>query len=335
MFDDSSTRGKGLSLDLVGVLVVTFVVWGFVLFGAAHNPLQLLLGILFVVFLPGYALVALLFPSRSNGSHGLSRIRSRRELPQTITLMERIVLSVGMSVILVPFLGIVAHFAGWGLAAETLVALIGGLTAMLSIAAIAMRFQLPPDQRFGIGSFGPVRRLRAWILIPNDRRDLALNLFIVVGIGLAVVGVGAAAVMTSNGEQYTEFYLLGADEDAEDRIADGYPDELTVGESGTVEVGVVNREGGTRTYTVVEQIQRVDDTGERTEVVEREETDRFELTVSHGETVEETATVEPRIRGDDVRIVYLLYVDEPPEVPDVDSAYRTTHVWIDTSGSGA
>ncbi|WP_418286659.1 DUF1616 domain-containing protein [Halorubrum sp. DTA46] len=333
MFGDSTARyrGQGLSLDLLLALVMTAVVWGFILFGAESNPLQLLIGVLYVVFLPGYAFVAVLFPSRSSEStNSLSRIALNRERPKAITITERVVLSVGMSVVLVPFVGVVAHFSGWGVAAETIVALVGVLTAVLSLAGIAARLRLPRDQRFGLVSADPLRRVHAWVFDRNDTREVALSAFVVAGLLIAVVGIGAAAALTPNGEQYTEFYLLGEDEGADDSIADNYPSEIVGGEFGPMQLGVTNQEGGERTYTVVEQVQRTDGTGAGTAVVASRDTDQFEVTAAHGETVERAVSVEPTLRGGNVRVVYLLYVGEPPEDPDVDSAYRTTHVWIET-----
>lgn len=46
-------------------------------------------------------------------------------------------------------------------------------------------------------------------------------------------------------ESYTEFYILDDDGDAE-----GYPTNLTVGETGRVIVGISNREHADQTYTV-------------------------------------------------------------------------------------
>lgn len=333
MFGDSTARnrGQGLSLDLLAVLVMTSVVWGFVLFGAESNPLQLLIGVLYVVFLPGYAFVAVLFPSRSSeSSDSLSRIALNRERPKTITAMERVMLSIGMSVILVPLVGIISHFSGWGVSAETVVVLTGALTAVFSLAAVGVRLQLPRDQRFGLVSVKPLRRVHAWVFDTNDSREVALSAFIVVGLLIAVVGIGAAAALTPSGEQYTEFYLLGEDEGPNGSVADNYQATTIGGEVGPLQLGVTNREGGERTYTVVEQHQRTDGTDPGTAVVASRDTDRFTLTAADGETVEQTVSTEPTLRGDNVRVVYLLYVGEPPENPDIDSAYRTTHVWIET-----
>lgn len=333
MFGDSAPKrpGRRFSLDLWFVIAMTVAVWGFVLFDVESHPLQLPIGVLFAVFFPGYAFAAALFPSRSSEStNSLSRIALHRERPKTITVTERIVLSVGMSVVLVPFVGLVAHFSGWGLTAEAIVAFVGALTVVLSVAAMAARVRVPRGQRFGIASVDPLRRVHAWIFDTDDSREVALSAFIVVGILLAAVGMGAAAALTQNGEQYTELYLLGEDEGPNGPAADDYPVDIAAGDVGTMVLGVTNQEGQERTYTVVEQVQRTDGTGAGSAVVASEETDRFELTATHGETVERTVTVEPTLRGGDVRVVYLLYVGDPPENPDVDSAYRTTHVWIDT-----
>lgn len=330
MVDESPrNRVRGFSLDLWLVIALTVVVWGFVLLGTASNLLRLVAGVLFVVFLPGYAFVAVLFPSRSSESNdGRPRIALHRERSKTITATERTVLSFGTSVVLVPFAGFVAHFTGWGVTGGTVVALVGALTIGSSLAAMVVRLRLPRDQRFGVASVAPLRRVYAWVFGADDGREVALSAFIVAGLLIAAVGIGGAAVLTPSGEQFTELYLLN--DGANGTAADDYQIDLGPGDFGTVVLGVTNREGQERTYTVVEQIQRTDGTGAGSSIVESDETDRFEMTVADGETVERTVSFEPTLGGGDVRVVYLLYVGDPPADPDADSAYRTTHLWIDT-----
>lgn len=77
------------------------------------------------------------------------------------------------------------------------------------------------------------------------RKDLLVALWLLVGVG--ALGVGYLAVNpSSSAADVTELYLLN-----ESGVAADYPDELAVGETGTVVVGVHNDRPAERTYTVV------------------------------------------------------------------------------------
>lgn len=62
-------------------------------------------------------------------------------------------------------------------------------------------------------------------------------LLVVVGLAIAPIG---------SGEQYTEFYVLGPDGTASE-----YPENVTVGETADLRVGIGNFEHQPRTYTLV------------------------------------------------------------------------------------
>lgn len=64
---------------------------------------------------------------------------------------------------------------------------------------------------------------------------------------VAIVGVvGITVVQPALTPAYTEFYILGANETATD-----YPSNLSVGESGTLVVGIENHEHRTMNYLLV------------------------------------------------------------------------------------
>lgn len=66
---------------------------------------------------------------------------------------------------------------------------------------------------------------------------LGVSLLAVVGFSIAPLGTG---------DSYTEFYVLGQNGTASD-----YPENVTVGEEATVQVGVANFETRELTYTLV------------------------------------------------------------------------------------
>lgn len=81
----------------------------------------------------------------------------------------------------------------------------------------------------------------------NDRLERVLTWGLASMLVLSLLGIFYIAIMPVGlTDQYTEFYVLGPDGEA-----DGYPSNLTVDETGTVLVGVENHEQQTTSYTVV------------------------------------------------------------------------------------
>jgi len=196
-----------------------------------------LLAILLVLFAPGYVLVAALFPASL-----------MPEQPE-IGWIERIALSFGLSIAVVPLLGLLLNFTPWGIRFAPIVATIVIFTASVGFAAYWRRMQLPPE-----------RRLSATIdlSMPPWKEYSHLDKGLTVALAASVVvaaGTFAYIVMTpSPSETFTEFYILGPSGNAS-----GYPTILNVSQSGSVMLGIANHESASVNYTV-----RVDLVGLRT-----------------------------------------------------------------------
>ena len=298
------------------------------------------LGVFAMLFVPGYAFAAVLFPSAKRGggfldqnvrSGGFGRSKGGTERRDgSITVVERLLLAVGLSVCLVPLVGLGLNYTPGGIQPNVLVGTVGVLSILLVFVAAVRRLRLPPDDRFdprdiGAGLSGLIRN-------ETDRSVSPLHVLLVVGLVVAASGIGFAAVMTERGEQFTEFYILTEDPETGELIAGEYPDELG-GEP--VHVGVTNHEGETKEYTVVVLLQSFE--GDRERSVQRERTlDSFSMTVDPGETRTERHEIDTDVTEDDLRVTYLLYADSPPpdEQIGVDTAYRQTHFWVGTPPAG-
>ncbi|WP_123621883.1 DUF1616 domain-containing protein [Halorubrum sp. CSM-61] len=336
-FDDRGTTSLAgrLPLDL---LVVSLVSIGVVVLAAGDGGgiVRMALGGAFVAFCPGYALISALFPQRTSRiPERLSTLGFRREEPAAFSALERVVSAIAVSVVFVPFVGFLLHYTQWGIRPATMVPGIAVATVGLAALAAIRRLRVPPDQRFAVASLAVPRRLNAWVREPDRPVYTALNVFLVVGLVVAVAGIGIAAATSTNGERYTELSVLGTDPDGGAAVADEYPRELAPGEEATVRVGIANREAGARSYAVVAQLQRLDDGDGETRVVERSELDRFDARLQRGESTELSRTVEPGMEGEGLRIAFLLYVDEPPTYPTVENAYRSVHIWVDVGDASA
>ena len=205
--------------DLYISLGYTAVMSGILLGSGTGN----LLAILLVLFAPGYVLVAALFPGSKE-----------------IDWIERIALSFGLSIAVVPLLGLLLNFTPFGIRFAPIVATIALFTGLVGLAAYWRRMRIPPADRLSatLEIAGP-----AWQ--EYSALDKVLTIALVAGIIIAASTLAYVIATPRPGERFTEFYILGPG-----GIASGYPTELNVSEPGSVIMGIVNHEAASVNYTV-------------------------------------------------------------------------------------
>jgi uncharacterized membrane protein len=273
------------------------------------------------LFLPGYAVVAALYPEKDRS---LLRPTEQPETGAdlrygTINPLERFAFSVGVSIAVVPLVGLILNAAFGGLAPESITVSVAGITVALAVVAGRRRVDLPAEKRFRV----PYRRWLAAAVRPGDRRELLYNAVLMLSV-IALVGSFAYATTTAN-ESFTEFAVLSESESGE-LLADGYPQNLTRNESETLYVKVTNREQTDRNYTVVVQIHQVSSDGN--EMLRIREMRRMRVRVPRDGTERVPHSFTPTVTGDRLRLTYLLYFDDPPEDPKPVNAYRRVHIWV-------
>ncbi|WP_336361995.1 DUF1616 domain-containing protein [Halalkalicoccus salilacus] len=312
--------------DLAAVVVLT-VLTALAVFlpGLRETPLRILFGLPFVLFVPGYAFVAALFPEQGRSPTSDEEVVDGE---QGIDAIERVALAFGMSIAIVPLLGLVLNFTPWGIRLVPIILSVSGFTIGAVVVAAFRRWELPAEERFSVPYREWIATGRTEILQPDDRTDAMLNVVLALSIVLALGSVGFAVASPQDGEQFSEFYLLTEDDDGE-LVADNYPEEFVQGESESVIIGIENQEHETVDYTVVVQLERVEGEGNETSVTEREELDRISTTLGHGETWQEEYSVSPTMTGEGLRLTFLLYDGEVPAEPTRENAYRELHLWID------
>jgi uncharacterized membrane protein len=289
---------------------------------AGQSSVQAVLGLGAMLIAPGYALVSLLFPRRASEA-GLFEDRGGRISPG-----ERLVLAVGVSVCLVPLIGLGLILLSFGATTGLFQLSIGATTVILTFVAAGRRLGVPPAERFS-----PLR----WVtdarsqVSPRSSGGLrALHVLLVLGLLVSGTGIGYAAMSAERGEQFTEFALV-SESDSGELVASEYPSQIPLGSSATVQVTIGNHEGQELDYTVVVIAQRIEDGT----VLSTARLDRFSTRVAAGETIERPHEIRPSLAGDNIRVSYLLYRDEAPvgANPRPENAYRRTHIWVDvTSG---
>lgn len=326
-------------------------------------PLRVPIGLAFVLFVPGYAFVAALFPEEGESpvaegdgvggfdgegeDDGTDAVWSR-STRSGIDGIERVALSFGLSIAVVPLIGLVLNFTPWGIRLVPIMVAVSAFTLSSIAVAAHRRRELPADERFSVPYRAWLAAGRQEVVEPDSRADAALNVLLAASIVLAVASVGYAVMVPQPGEQFSAIYLLTEDDDG-DLVADGYPEEFELGESAEVVVGVDNDEHRAVEYTVVLVEQEVEVVGNGTVgnasgenatantslvVRNQNELDRFETRLAHNESWHHPHEVEPTMVGEDVRLVWLLYPDEVPAEVSTETTEYYVHLWVDVEDGG-
>lgn len=213
--------------DLLILLIWTIITLVFVQYPLLNEPIIMtVLSIPVFIFIPGYVMIAALYP-RKDQLEGI----------------ERLALSFGLSIALIPFLGILLNFA---ISIDHLMILI-----ILSVAAIIFtiiaayrRGKLPNEEKFA--PFDNILdAINEGFKIKTGKTDIIITglliFFIVLAIGIVYFVISAPMI----GERFTEFYILSAEGKAKN-----YTSKLTYNSPASVIVGVANHEYYPVNYTV-------------------------------------------------------------------------------------
>lgn len=314
------------------------------------TPLRTVLAVPFVLFLPGYALVAALFPRGRGGSRNAAAGATAAadatgsdaaattnengdralERDDGISGTERVALSFGTSIAISPLLGVLLNVSPVGISLTPALLALAGFTLAMTAVAAYRRSRLPDDERLAVPFRDWGRSAVGSLSGHESRSDAVLTVVTIVGIVVAVSSVGYAFAVPKQADAFTEFYIVTEQEDGE-LIADDYPTEFTAGESQPLVVGIGNYEHRTVEYTMIVEIQRVDVENGTATTRERETLLRRQPTVSDEQTWTGTVEIAPEMEGEQLRLVFLLFESEPPSEPTIDTAYRETHLWINVS----
>jgi uncharacterized membrane protein len=258
--------------------------------------LRPMLGLAMVLFAPGYTLIASLFPRRSD-----------------IDAIERTALSFGLSIAVVPLIGLGLNYTPWGIRLDPIVACLAAFTVACSLIANERRHELVKEERFSVGPAKLYAIAKAAISADRTGLEKALTLILIASILASAVAAAYVIMYPKQGEKFTEFYILGPGGKAA-----GYPLRFTVGEQKPVIVGIVNHEYRNVTYDLVVALN---DGGNVTQL----HSERFVL--GDNETGERMINVTSGNAGTGMKADFLLYLDEDLTVP-----YRECYLWVNVTG---
>lgn len=326
-----SVRRFPADLAIVVVAVVAVAVAVFVPV-VNDTPLRALLGYPFVLFVPGYAFIAALFPAKGRGISVSSRESPAETVAERAEIdgLERLALSVGTSLALTPLFGLVLNATPLGVTVTPVVAALGVFTLLATGVAAIRRNELPADERFAVPFGAWAADVRGGFAASEPIGDRVLNVALVTVLLLSVGSAGYVLAADKPGETSTAFYLVTKN-GAGDFVADDYPTNFTRGQSRSIYVGIENHEHRTMNYTVVAELQRVRITNGSTAVEERQKLGTFDARLAANETWRHEQNVTPKLTGHRLRLTYLLYEGTPPSNPQISNADSETHLWINVS----
>lgn len=322
--------GASWVLDLLVVVALTGLGTLAIVAGLEITWLRAALTMPLVLFLPGYALVSVLFPAVHQDA------APPRQEGRALGFLGRLLLGMLASAAIVPALAYIFNFTPYGITPRPLAVAVATVTVSLSLLAIVRRASVPLDRRFRVPLVGGPRLSRYFqiqdenLLEPQpfearNGRQLAFNVFLAVGVLALLASVAFAMTSPPDDEQFTESYLVMADGDG-GFVADGYPDDFDEAASEPVYLAIENHEGQAMEFTVVVQVQAVDSDGDDSEVTDTQELDRISVSVDAGATEHVEYTVPADAGEDGSRLAFLLYRGDAPGEPADATAYRSVHL---------
>jgi len=213
---------------LIAVIAITLLLFPLVAF--TSGVLRIIFGLCLILFFPGYTLLSALFPRKGD-----------------LSGIERVALSFGLSIAIVPLVGLILNYTPWGIRLYPI--LIAITIFILAAAAIAWQRQrrLPVQERFEV-TFTVA--LPQWAGMSNLDKGLSIGLAVAIVAALGCLGYVIAN--PKQGEKFTEFYILGPEGKAEN-----YPQQVMVGEEAKIILGIVNHEHQSLSYRVEIQINGI------------------------------------------------------------------------------
>lgn len=277
--------------DLVAISIVTALFILFVVF-TPSTALRVILGLPFILFFPGYTLIAALFPRKGD-----------------LDGVERIALSFGVSVAVLILVGLVLNFV-WRL--DVYPALLVFSIFILGTSGVAWhRRRLAGTKKFTVSLSIRLPSWRGW-----DLRDKVLSIVLAAMILGAMAVLGYIIAIPKAEETFTEFYILGAGEET-----GIYPEELRVGEEGRVIIGIVNREHKHVSYQIkVEAESKI-----KVRVDGKEVDGGIPVVLRHEEKWEGEVVLIPKESGENQKVEFWLYKEgeSKPYLED------PLHLWLD------
>jgi len=286
------------SIDLVLVIIATLGTLAFILLPYLNQTfIRPILGVVVLFFLPGYTLIAALFPNK-----------------KSINRSQRIALSLGLSVAVVPAMTLILSF-WFGVNLGPLLVALALFIVLCTVFAETRRRALPQSERFSVGlkQIKVVEKAFSGSAFSDSksRGDKLLSVIFVLSIVALVSTLGYTLAFPNPGEPFTEFYILGTN-----GTIGSYATQYTLGEQQPVTVGIVNHEQQDMSYQLV---VRLNDTNTSTVLYSEN------LSIANNQTWQKVLNLTPDRTGNNMTMEFLLYRENQA------APYRETYLPVTVS----
>lgn len=282
-------HNKSLDIFLVFIwtaLTVVFILTPYL----AVTALRTALGIPMVLFIPGYVLTVTLFPKNDD-----------------LEATERIAMSLGLSIAIVPLVGLLLNFT-FGINLIPLLSALCLYTIALLLIAAYRRGILPEEERFFVPFHELQKILNLELYYNKNRKDKILSVILILSIISAALIIFFVMTTPKVGERFSEFYIL-------DQFgkADNYITDLKNNSPQEILAGVINHEYSSINYSL--QVSLENDVLSDTR-----------LGLDHGETWEQNITFIPAREGNNMKLKFLLFKENNLSIP-----YRELYLWVNVT----
>jgi uncharacterized membrane protein len=268
-----------------------------------------------ILFIPGYTLIAALFPEKGN-----------------IDMIERTALSFGLSIAVVPLIGLGLNYTPWGIRLDPIVCSLIIFTIAMLVIAQYRRVLLPVEQRYEIPLNMAIREVKNEFFSPNTSQiDRILSIILIIAIIGAICTTIYVIVVPKEGEKFSEFFILG-----EKKMAADYPTILFTGTQYPMFIGIGNHEYRNVTYTIETYLVNMlfDEQTNASTIIRMDRQDQVPVILTHNETIILPYNLTSSQTGYN-RVEFLLFNETLPSdtvtgFDRINASYRDLHLWVKT-----
>lgn len=109
----------------ISLLIVALSITTIILRTGILAPLRYLLGTIYILFMPGYALVEALYPREGD-----------------LRPVERVALSIGLSLAIIPLIGLALNYTPWGISLSTIIPSTSAYTVAMLLTAAYRKYRV-------------------------------------------------------------------------------------------------------------------------------------------------------------------------------------------------
>jgi uncharacterized membrane protein len=208
-------------MELVFICFLTLVVLPLVLLTTGIP--RAALGLLFLLFMPGYTFVAAMLPRKAS-----------------LNPIQRLALGLGLSIAIVAFIGFVLNYTPWRIQVSSVAVAVALFIVICSAIALYRRRRLPESDRYAIRLHLGLSGRKG-----SSKADKMLSIVLVIS-ALAAIGLLAYSLsLPKEGEKFTAFSALGSN-----GVAGKYDLAAVQGGEVRVTLEVVNHEQEDVSYNI-------------------------------------------------------------------------------------